>query len=134
MDKAVLDWLLTSDPAIRWQVMRDLAEGAVAMITVSAFEALVFGLLPIHGMPGRVLFGQRRWLWVAIWGISLLAFFRVLVNPQSGYLVDSPGPGGDHLRSPRPVHSHVPRSVGLVPSAGPAEGDHSRAIYGTLRS
>jgi hypothetical protein len=69
--------------------MRDLAEGAVAMITVSAFEALVFGLLPIHGMPGRVLFGQRRWLWVAIWGISLLAFFHVLVNPQSGYLVDS---------------------------------------------
>jgi hypothetical protein len=59
------------------------------MITVSAFEALVFGLLPIHGMPGRVLFGQRRWLWVAIWGISLLAFFHVLVNPQSGYLVDS---------------------------------------------
>jgi hypothetical protein len=57
------------------------------MITVSAFEALVFGLLPIHGMPGRVLFGQRRWLWVAIWGIS--SFFHVLVNPQSGYLVDS---------------------------------------------
>jgi hypothetical protein len=27
MDKAVLDWLLTSDPAIRWQVMRDLAKG-----------------------------------------------------------------------------------------------------------
>jgi membrane protein implicated in regulation of membrane protease activity len=24
-----------------------------------------------------------------IWGIALLAFFHVLVNPQSGYLVDT---------------------------------------------
>ena len=67
----------------------DLVQAALAMTTVSAFEALVFGLLPIHGMPGRVLFKQRRWLWVLIWGTSVLAFFHVLVNPQSGYLVNT---------------------------------------------
>lgn len=67
----------------------DLAEAALAMSTVSAFEALVIGLLPIHGMPGRVLFKHRRWLWAVIWGVSLLAFFHVLINPQSGYLVDT---------------------------------------------
>ena len=67
----------------------DLIQAALAMTTVSAFEALVFGLLPIHGMPGRVLFKQRRWLWVVIWGLSVLAFFHVLVNPQSGYLVST---------------------------------------------
>lgn len=66
-----------------------LLEGALAMTTVAAFEALVFGLLPIHGMPGRVLFQQKRWLWLAVWGVAVLAFFHVLVNPQSGYLVDT---------------------------------------------
>jgi hypothetical protein len=69
--------------------LSEIVQGALAMTTVSAFEALVFGLLPIHGMPGRVLFNQRRWLWVTIWGTSVLAFFHVLVNPQSGYLVNS---------------------------------------------
>ncbi len=67
----------------------DLIQAALAMTTVSAFEALVFGLLPIHGMPGRVLFKQRRWVWVVVWGLSVLAFFHVLVNPQSGYLVST---------------------------------------------
>jgi hypothetical protein len=67
----------------------DVVQAALAMTTVSAFEALVFGLLPIHGMPGRVLFKQRRWLWAVVWGVSVLAFFHVLVNPQSGYLVDT---------------------------------------------
>ena len=69
--------------------LSNLVVAALAMTTVSAFEALVFGLLPIHGMPGRVLFQQRRWLWVVIWGVSVLAFFHVLVNPQSGYLVNT---------------------------------------------
>jgi hypothetical protein len=66
-----------------------IIEATLAMTTVAAFEALVFGLLPIHGMPGKVLFKQRRWHWAMIWGISVLAFFHVLVNPQSGYLVDT---------------------------------------------
>jgi hypothetical protein len=58
-------------------------------VRVAAFEALVFGLLPIHGMPGKVLFSRRRWLWLVIWGIAVLAFFHVLINPRSGYLVDN---------------------------------------------
>lgn len=64
-------------------------EAALAMTTVAAFEAVVFGLIPIHGMPGKVLFRSRRLVWAVIWGASMLAFFHVLVNPQSGYLVDT---------------------------------------------
>ena len=67
----------------------EIVEAALAMTTVAAFEGLVFGLLPIHGMPGRILFQRRRWLWAVIWGVAVLAFFHVLVNPQSGYLVDT---------------------------------------------
>jgi hypothetical protein len=74
-----------SEPSL----LSDLTEAALAMTTVAAFEALVFGLLPIHGMPGRVLFKQRRRLWMVVWGLSVLAFFHVLVNPSSGYLVDT---------------------------------------------
>ncbi len=66
-----------------------VVEAALAMITVAAFEGLVFGLLPVHGMPGRILFRSRRVVWVVIWGLSVLAFFHILVNPQSGYLVDT---------------------------------------------
>jgi hypothetical protein len=69
--------------------LTDIVEAALAMITVAAFEALVFGLLPIPGMPGKVLFSRRRWLWLVIWGIAVLAFFHVLINPRSGYLVDN---------------------------------------------
>lgn len=67
----------------------EFVEAALAMTTVAAFEGLVFGLLPIHGMPGRVLFRERRRVWLIVWGLSVLAFFHVLVNPQSGYLVDT---------------------------------------------
>lgn len=75
--------------AVRSAGGSQLMEAALAMITVSALEALVFGLLPVHGMPGRVLFRHSRWLWVVIWGLAVLAFFHVLINPQSGYLVDT---------------------------------------------
>ena len=66
-----------------------VVEAALAMTTVAAFEGLVFGLLPIHGMPGRILFKSRRWQWAVIWGLAVLAFFHVLVNLKSGYLVDT---------------------------------------------
>ncbi|HJU81566.1 MAG TPA: FGLLP motif-containing membrane protein, partial [Acidimicrobiia bacterium] len=69
--------------------LSETIEAGLAMTTVAAFEGLVFGLLPIHGMPGRILFKSRRWQWAVIWGLALLAFFHVLVNPQSGYLVDT---------------------------------------------
>jgi hypothetical protein len=67
----------------------DIAEAALATVTVSAFEALAIGLLPISGMPGKHLFTSRKKWWLAIWGISVLAFFHALVNPQSGYLSDA---------------------------------------------
>lgn len=70
-------------------VVSDIATASLAMITVAAFESLVFGLLPIYGMPGRILFRNRRSTWAVIWGVAVLAFFHVLVNPQSGYLVDA---------------------------------------------
>ena len=70
-------------------VMADLGEAALATVVVSGFEALTIGLLPLGGMPGKVLFDQKKLWWIVIWGLSVLAFFHALVNPQSGYLIDS---------------------------------------------
>ena len=64
-------------------------EAALATVVVAGFEALVIGLLPLAGMPGKPLFARFKTWWIAIWGISLVVFFHALVNPQSGYLADS---------------------------------------------
>jgi hypothetical protein len=35
MRSDVIDWLLDADPAVRWQVMRDLAQSPAEMITAT---------------------------------------------------------------------------------------------------
>jgi hypothetical protein len=64
----------------------NVIETALAMITVATLEAVAFGLLPMRGMPGGILFEERRRLWLILWGVSVLFFFHVIINPQSGYL------------------------------------------------
>src|ERR1700728_3505624 len=53
----VLDWLLDSDPAIRWQVLRDLgnapAEGAAAERARVATEGWGARLLALQGEHGQ---------------------------------------------------------------------------------
>ncbi|MGQ0848350.1 MAG: FGLLP motif-containing membrane protein [Actinomycetota bacterium] len=64
-------------------------ETTLAAVLVSGLEGLAIGLLPLRGMPGKTLFETNRRWWVGIWGVSVLLFFHVLVNPQSGYLIDT---------------------------------------------
>jgi hypothetical protein len=70
-------------------LMATATEAALATTMVAGFEALAIGLLPLGGLPGRVLFQHRRPWWVTIWGLSVLTFFHALINPESGYLVDT---------------------------------------------
>jgi hypothetical protein len=67
----------------------EVGEAALAMTVVAAFEALAIGLLPLRGLPGLALFSERKTWWVVIWGVSVLAFFHFIINPQNGYLVDA---------------------------------------------
>jgi hypothetical protein len=67
----------------------DVGEAGLAMVTASALEALAFGLLPLHGLPGGVIFKERKWWWLVMWGVSVLVFFHVIINPQNGYLASS---------------------------------------------
>ncbi len=64
-------------------------ETALVTTMVSGIEALAVGLMPVRGLPGRTLVGWNKKLWIVLWGLSLLLFFHVLVNPEGGYLVDT---------------------------------------------
>lgn len=64
-------------------------QAALATVVVSGLESLLFGLLPLAITPGGVLFRERRRMWAVLMAVSAFAFFHVLVNPTSGYLVDS---------------------------------------------
>jgi hypothetical protein len=52
-DNAVVDWLLESDPAIRWQVMRDLTQASAE--TIAAERSRV----ALEGWGRRLLDHQR---------------------------------------------------------------------------
>jgi hypothetical protein len=64
----VLDWLLDSDPAIRWQVLRDLADAPAEMIAAERARVATEGwgarLLALQGEDGQwaggALFPARR--------------------------------------------------------------------------
>ena len=81
----VREVLASPDPPL-WALA---AESALATIVVSGLEGVVFGLLPLAITPGGVLFRERRRMWALLMAIGAFAFFHVLVNPTSGYLVDS---------------------------------------------
>jgi len=68
---AVLKWLLDSDPAIRWQAMRDLChdDGAVvaaerARVAKEGWGAQILALQSPHGHWGGPLYGpgDRGWM------------------------------------------------------------------------
>src|SRR5438270_5563597 len=65
---SVLDWLLDSDPAIRWQVLRDLADAPLEIVAAErarvATEGWAARLLALQGDDGQwmggALFPARR--------------------------------------------------------------------------
>jgi hypothetical protein len=68
------------------------AQTALAAIVVSALEAVAFGLMPFRFMPGMAIYRWNRWIWAVLFGVSLFAFFHILIGPTSGYLSTLTGP------------------------------------------
>jgi hypothetical protein len=62
------------------------AQTALAAIVVSGLEAVAFGLMPFRFMPGVAIYRWNRFIWAALFGASLFAFFHLLIGPTSGYL------------------------------------------------
>jgi hypothetical protein len=72
---AVLRWLLDSDPAIRWQVMRDLAGAADEEIAAERSRVATDGwgaeLLGAQSRAGD-WGGGRKWDLIAVWSLAVL--------------------------------------------------------------
>ncbi len=62
-DRLVVEWLLDSDPSIRWQVMRDLTDASADEVAAERARVAVAGvgarLLACHGADGR--WGGAAW-------------------------------------------------------------------------
>jgi hypothetical protein len=69
------------------------AQTALAAIVVSGLEAVAFGLMPFRFMPGVAIYRWNRFIWAALFGASLFAFFHLLIGPTSGYLSQLSYPG-----------------------------------------
>jgi hypothetical protein len=92
----VPDWLLDSDPAIRWQVLRDLADAPAAIVDAErglvANEGWGARLLALQGEDGQwaggALFPQGKWdrkepqLWTAT-ANTLVLLQAFGVDPRS---------------------------------------------------
>jgi hypothetical protein len=65
-----------------------VAETALGAILVSGLEAVAFGLMPFRFMPGVAVYRWSRPIWAVLFGVSVFAFFQILIGPTSGYLAD----------------------------------------------
>ena len=62
---------------------------ALSALVIGGFEGLLFGMLPLTGLPGAAV---KRWssrVWALLLFLGTLGFLHIIVNPSAGYLVDS---------------------------------------------
>jgi hypothetical protein len=93
---AVLAWLAMGWVRTRFGTDQTFfnvaAQTALAAIVVSGLEACAFGLMPFRFMPGVAIYRWNRLIWATLFGVSLFAFFHILIGPTSGYLSSLTGP------------------------------------------
>ena len=93
---AVLAWLalgwIRTSAGSDGTFLNVAAQTALAAIVVSGLEAVAFGLMPFRFMPGVAIYRWNRLAWAVLFGISLFAFFQILIGPTSGYLSDLTAP------------------------------------------
>ena len=63
-----------------------LLSTAFAATLVAGLEAAAFALMPLRFLPGYALYRWNRPVWAALWAVSLVAFFHILIGPTSGYV------------------------------------------------
>jgi hypothetical protein len=107
----VIEWLLDADPAIRWQVMRDLTEAAPDEVAAERARVAVEGwgahLLALQGIDGRWDGGTYRPGWVdeskPFFDAWTATHFSLQLVRDFGLEPDSPEAG----RAISPVREHV---------------------------
>ena len=62
---------------------------ALSALVVGGFEGLLFGMLPLTGLPGATVKAWNPRIWALLLFLGAAGFLHVVVNPSSGYMVDS---------------------------------------------
>ncbi len=63
-----------------------LVENVLGGIFWAALDSLVIAVLPLRLLEGSKIVGWSRAAWVALYGVTLLAFVHVLLRPSTGYV------------------------------------------------
>ena len=98
---------------------------ALSALVIGGFEGLLFGLVPLSGLPGATVKAWNSRIWALLLFLGALGFLHVIVNPAGlpGRLVpdaavQGTGPAGR-------LWGDLGRALGVVPL--PADGPATRA-------
>jgi hypothetical protein len=61
-------------------------DATMAAIVVGGIEGVAFGLLPLRFLAGEQVMAWSRRAWLALFGLAVLAFVFVVLNPQGNFV------------------------------------------------
>jgi hypothetical protein len=136
----VVDWLLDSDPAIRWQVLRDLADAPPDVVAVerARIGAVGFGarLLSLQTAEGQWGNGTYFPLWTSTsWTLMLLRDFGLLpASPEARQALVRVRQSSrwDHAQEPFFEGETEPCVNGMAVAIGAYFGEDVRSIVDRL--
>jgi hypothetical protein len=67
-----------------------ILDAALVTFFVAGLEATALGLFPLRFLDGSKLRAWNQVVWIVLFGVSVLAFVYILINPVSGYLGRAP--------------------------------------------
>ncbi|WP_246190701.1 hypothetical protein [Agromyces agglutinans] len=105
MDQQVVDWLLDSDPAIRWQVRRDLLDEPAARVAAERARVAdegwgrdILALQDANGYWGGDVYGDRRERDTVMWTLHVLLQFGI--DPEASAVREAIARVRDHVTWP----------------------------------
>ena len=85
---AWIAWLPIAEKAARPRAGLAVLVGdaLLAGVFVTGLEALAFGLMPMKFLDGHSIKSWSTLAWAALFGLSMLGFVHILLNPNNRYI------------------------------------------------
>lgn len=71
--------------ALGWRIL----DATLAAVVVAGIEGVVFGLLPLRFLAGEKVRAWSRRAWTILFGLGLLAFVVIILNPRGAYIAST---------------------------------------------